>query len=418
MSATTPTAETAPIDVDVLVAGGGLVGLTLAVALGRAGLSVAVVDRLAPDQPLETNFDGRASALSFAVWRMLGALGIAQHIAQAEPILDILVTDADRRRQPSPLSLQFDRDDAGEEALGWMVENRHIRVALDAAAATCPNLHRLAPDAMDGFEVDGPHVTARLASGRAVRARLLVGADGRQSQVREALKIRSYGWPYRQSALVTTVHLGAGHGGTAYEMFLPDGPLAVLPLSEDRANIVWSQHARLAQARAGLAPDALGHDLTQATGGAFGAMSLVAPAHVWPLELRLAAEWVRPRVTLAGDAAHVIHPLAGQGLNLGLKDVAALAEVLVAAARVGEDIGSTLVLDRYAAWRRADTVTLALACEGFTRLFSNEVGPLRMLRTAGLGLVDTIAPARRFFARHAGGAAGDLPRLLRGEALA
>lgn len=418
MSKPTSAAEPALIDVDVLVAGGGLVGLTLAVALGRAGLSVAVVDRLAPDLPLETSFDGRASALSFAVWRMLGALGIAEHVTQAEPILDIVVTDADRHRQPSPLSLHFDRDDAGEEALGWMVENRHIRVALDLAAASCPGLHRLAPDGIAAFEVGGPHVTARLQSGGAVRARLLVGSDGKHSQVREALKIRTYGWPYRQSALVTTVHLEAGHGGTAYEMFLPDGPLAVLPLSEDRANIVWSQDARLARAREAMGAEALGQDLTRATGGAFGVMTVVAPTHVWPLELRLAAEWVRPRVTLAGDAAHVIHPLAGQGLNLGLKDVAALAEVLVTAARVGEDIGSTLVLDRYAAWRRADTVTLALACEGFTRLFSNEFVPLRLLRTAGLGLVDTVAPARRFFARHAGGAAGDLPRLLRGEALA
>lgn len=418
MSDPNPKPKPAAIDVDVLIAGGGLVGLTLGIALGRSGMAVAVVDRLAPDQPLEDTFDGRASALSFAVWRMLGALGIADYVAAAEPIRDILVTDADRRRQPSPLSLHFDRDDAGEEALGWMVENRHTRVALDLAAATCPTLHRLAPDSLSSFEVDGPHVTAQLASGLTVRARLLVGADGKTSQVRETLKIRSYGWPYRQSALVTTVHLANGHGGTACEMFLPDGPLAVLPLSDDRANIVWSQDARLAQARAALAPEALGQDLTQATGGAFGAMHLVAPAHVWPLELRLAAEWVRPRVTLAGDAAHVIHPLAGQGLNLGLKDVAALAEVLVAAERVGEDIGSTLVLDRYAAWRRADTVTLALACEGFTRLFSNEIAPLRMLRTAGLGLVDAAAPARRFFARHAGGAAGDLPRLLRGEALA
>jgi 2-octaprenyl-6-methoxyphenol hydroxylase len=401
----------------VLISGGGLVGLTLALALDQAGLSVVVVDTAAPTTQLAPRHDGRSVALAFAVWRMLGALGVAQRIGAAEPITQILVSDGAVRRATSPLGLHFGEEDLGGEPMGWMVENRHVRLALDSALRARPSITRLAPDTLAGFETGSSSVQATTGSGRRIAARLLVGADGAASAVRTRLNIRSYGWSYGQAALSTTIHLEEGHGGVAHELFLPGGPLALLPLTDSRASIVWSDRAARSRALVSLAPEELGRELTGHLGDGFGAITVLGPTDVWPLKLALAADWTGQRVALAGDAAHVIHPLAGQGLNLGLKDVAALAEVLAAAVAVGEDIGSPLVLERYASWRRADTMTLALACDAFTRLFSNDAGPVRLLRGLGLGLVDRIAPARAFFARHAGGAVGDIPQLLRGKPL-
>jgi 2-octaprenyl-6-methoxyphenol hydroxylase len=407
---------------DVLICGGGLVGLSLALALEQGGLGVAVVDRLPVSERLEPVFDGRASAISWSAWRMLEVLGVSDRIAAAEAITDILVSDArpggSQGISASPLTLHFGKADAGGVPLGWMVENRHTRLALDAEAATRTRLTRYEQDSVVSF-TRSPHcVSARLASGTAIEARLIVGAEGKASPVRDAAGIRTYGWPYRQIAVVATVHLEAGHGGLAHELFLPGGPLALLPLTGNRANIVWSDRSERACAIAALPTADFERELSARLGGRTGQISLEGPVQLWPLRLQLAASFCAERVALCGDAAHVIHPLAGQGLNLGLKDVAALAEVLVEADRLGEDIGSALVLERYARWRRTDTVTLALACEGFTRLFSNDFAPLRLLRTAGMGLVDRIGPLRRMLATQAGGALGDLPRLLRGESLA
>lgn len=406
-----------PPDCDVLVSGGGLAGLTLALALDQAGLSVTVIDTEPPAAQLAPVHDGRSVALASAVWRMLEALDVARRIGAAEPLRQILVSDGNGRSAPSPLALHFGSGDAGGAPMGWLVENRHVRLALDSAVADRPAIVRHAPDAITGFEIDGRAVTARLRGGANVTARLLVAADGARSAVRARLGIRSYGWDYGQSALSTTVGLERGHGGMAQELFLPGGPLALLPLTGGRASIVWSDTRARSQARARLAPAELARQLAGQLGDGFGAISVLGPTDVWPLQLRLAAEWVRPRAALIGDAAHVIHPLAGQGLNLGLKDVAALAEVLMEARRLGEDVGAALVLERYAAWRRADTLTLAMACDGFTRLFSNDSRVLRGLRTAGLAVIDRIGPARAFFVRHAGGGVGDLPRLLQGQPL-
>jgi 2-octaprenyl-6-methoxyphenol hydroxylase len=409
---------------DVLISGGGLVGLSLALALDQGGLRLAVVDKAPASTQLEEAFDGRASAIGFATWRMLGALGVTAHIGEAQPIEDILVSDGRgpggvRKGGPGGLTLHFDRRETGggTEPLGWMIENRRIRLGLDAEAATRPGIDRFAPDEIVTLDIDAKAARATLKSGAHLSAPLIVGADGRGSMARKRAGIRAYGWSYGQTGIVTTVAMARPHQGVAHEYFLPSGPFAILPLTGDRANIVWSERDARAKALAAMAREAFAAELRARFGDFLGDVSVDGPVWTYPLSLELAAEWARPRLALAGDAAHGIHPIAGQGLNLGLKDVAALAETLVEAARLGQDLGDLTVLERYVRWRRADTLTLAVSCDAFVRLFSNDLAPVRALRGLGLGLVDAIGPARRFFASHAGGAVGDLPRLLRGVAL-
>jgi 2-octaprenyl-6-methoxyphenol hydroxylase len=406
---------------DVVIAGGGLVGLSLALALDQGGLRVAVIDPEPPTAQLDAAYDGRASAISFASWRMLQALGVADRITDAGLINEILVTDGRPGTHVVPgrtagLSLHFDARETGDgsEALGRMVENRQMRAALAAELATRINITVITPDTVTCFAAGPAYVTVDTASGQCLSASVLVGADGRGSRVRQAAGIRTYGWGYDQSALVTTVVMDKPHGGVAHELFLPGGPFAILPLSGNRANIVWSENSTRAKALASLPPEAFATELSRRFGDFLGNVRLETPVWTYPLSLQLAADWTRPRLALCGDAAHGIHPIAGQGFNLGLKDVAALAQVLVEAARLGQDIGDPIVLERYASWRRVDTMTLAVSCDAFVRLFSNDLAPVRLARTLGLGIVDAIGPARRFFARHAGGAAGDLPALLQG----
>jgi 2-octaprenyl-6-methoxyphenol hydroxylase len=410
---------------DVAIAGGGLVGLSLALALDQAGISVAVVDPVPPSDQLEAAYDGRSSAIAFATYRMLQALGVAERIGAVQPIDQILVTDGrpdDGLRKPGPslLTLQFDRQELGGDApaLGYMIENRRMRLALDQAVRDRPGILRLAPAAAAATHADAAGAGITLADGRQVAARLLVGADGRGSKVRASAGIRSYGWSYRQTGLVATVALERPHGGVAHEYFLPNGPFAILPLTEDRASLVWTETDATARALHALAPDALGAELMRRFGDFLGAVTVTGPVWTYPLSMELAAEWVRPRLALAGDAAHGVHPIAGQGLNLGLKDVAALAETISDARSLGLDIGDLTVLRGYERWRRFDTMALAAGMDMFVRLFSTDAAPVRALRTLGMGLVDAMGPARRFFMRHAGAATGDLPRLLRGEGLA
>lgn len=415
-----------PTEFDVIVAGGGMTGATLALGLAQGGMNVAVVEAMPLEARVAPEFDGRASAVAYANFRQWRALGVGQALEpDAQAIRSIVVTDGPSpgaaSRAPHPGFLRFEADEiegrGADEPLGWMVENRHLRAALAAALETA-GVTVFAPAAVAGVE-PGPRVAAvRLADGRDLTAPLVVGAEGRASAVRQTAGIGVMGWTYRQSGLVATVALERPHDGTAWQHFMPSGPLAVLPLTGDRASLVWTEEPMRARALAEGSPDAFEAHLARRFGEALGRPRLAGPRFVHPLSLALAHSMTAPRVALAGDAAHAVHPLAGQGLNMGLKDAAALAETVVEAARLGEDWGSAAVLDRYARWRRFDSVTLAAATDAFARFFSHGDPVSRAVRGLGLSLVNRTGPARRFFMREAGGDTGDLPRLLRGEPLA
>ena len=410
---------------DVVIAGAGMVGSTLALACAHAGLRSALIDPLAYDALVAPDFDGRASAIAFASLRQWQVLGAAQSmVAEASPIRSILVTDGRSAGAaggpPAPLWLKFDSDEIAQrgedEPLGWMIENRHIRAALAQAVLDAP-IELIAPAAVAAVETGPGGASVRLADGRIVRAPLIVGADGRGSVVRKAAGVDVVGWTYPQTGVVATVAMAEPHGDVAHEYFLPGGPFAILPLTGNRASLVWTEPARRAAALMSAAPEAFETHLRRRFGEFLGEVRVEGSRFSYPLSLQLASKMIAPRVALVGDAAHAVHPIAGQGLNLGLKDAAALAEVLAHAARLGEDLGSVAVLERYARWRRFDNVMLAAATDLFNRLFSNNFPPLRAARGLGLAAVDAIGPARRFFMREAGGAVGDLPRLLRGEPL-
>jgi 2-octaprenyl-6-methoxyphenol hydroxylase len=275
----------------------------------------------------------------------------------------------------------------------------------------------MAPARVVRADVTAREATVTLQDGRAVTAPLLVGAEGRGSVIRSAAGIGAVGWDYPQTGVVATVRMERPHGGVAHEYFLPGGPFAILPLTDNRASLVWTESSARGEALKAARPEVFEAHLARRFGEFLGELTVEGPIFTYPLSLQLAERFVAPRVALLGDSAHGIHPIAGQGLNLGLKGAAALAEVLVDAIRLGEDIGSEVVLARYAAWRTFDTVTLAVGTDLFVRLFSNDNPLLRLVRGVGMAAVNRIAPARKFFMQEAGGAVGDLPRLLRGEAL-
>jgi len=400
--------------VDVIVGGGGMVGLTLAIALAKGGLQVVVCDPLRPETVLDAAFDGRVSALAYSSVRMFQALGLWQGLEpHAQPINDILVTDAGLDRPASPFSLHFDHREVGVP-LGHIAENRHIRAA--QFAGLCDGVRLIAPAALTALEDAGGGILATLSNGDQIRARLAVAADGRASPMRDAQGIGVVGWSYPQTGIVATVEHEKPHRGVAYEHFLPSGPFAILPLPGRRSSLVWTEDTRIAPSLIAMDEDDFNAELHRRFGAHLGAAHVAGPRWSYPLKFHLARAFVRPRFALAGDSAHGIHPIAGQGLNLGLKDAAALAEVVLDAARLGLDIGALDVLRRYERWRRFDAFTLAAATDGLNRLFSNDIVPLRVARDLGMGVVDRIGPLRRFFMRHAGGEIGKLPRLLKGEA--
>lgn len=409
---------------DVVIAGGGLVGLSLALALESGGLKIAVVDRLSPNEMLDEKYDGRSSAIAYAAMRMLDTLGVKKNIASMGPIDEILVCDGCvgdgvKKGGAIGLSLHFDKGEITEtdEPLGYMVENRHMRVALDKTANQKPNIHRINPNCVIGFEEIGAFVFANLDDGRKIKAKLLVGCDGRGSLIRRYAKIKTNKFGYNQTGIVTSVALEKPHNNVAFEYFLPSGPFAILPLAENRASIVWSEPHNKAIAMSKLSIEDFEIEIQKRFGDFLGKVKICAPIHTYPLTLELASNWYVKRVALCGDAAHGIHPVAGQGFNLGLKDVAALAEIIIENHKFGLDIGDEITLEAYASWRRADTMMVAIACDAFVRLFSNDIPPIRFMRNLGLGIVDKIGPMRRFFARHAGGAIGELPKLLNGRNL-
>jgi 2-octaprenyl-6-methoxyphenol hydroxylase len=416
---------TAAYDADVIIAGAGITGATLGLALASAGLKPLLVDPQPFDVQVAPTFDGRASAIAFSSFRQWRALGVGEALApHAQRIEQILVTDGRRPGASAAAGHSaFLRFDAAEiaarsegEPLGYMLENRRIRAALaDAVAAA--GLTVLAPAAVAKVELGPAAAEVTLADGRRLAAPVIIGAEGRGSVVREAAGIEVSGWSYGQSGVVATVALERDHEGVAYEYFLPSGPFAILPLTGSRASLVWTESTRRGEALRTARSEIFHANLVRRFGDFLGRIETQGPRFVYPLGLQIADQLTAPRAALLGDAAHVIHPIAGQGLNLGLKDVAALAQVLTDAARLGEDIGSAAVLERYARWRRLDNVALALATDAFNRLFSIDSTAIRALRDAGMAAVNRIGPARRFFMHEAGGAQGDLPRLLKGEAL-
>lgn len=410
---------------DIVIAGAGMAGATFALAAAQGGLKVVLVDPQPFDAQVAPSFDGRSTAVAFANFRMLDALGVGEALRPHACRMDhILVTDGRRpgpaSRPTSPAFLRFDADEIGDrtggEPLGYMVENRHIRAAL-AQAVIAAGIEVRAPARVADVTVEPGRARVALADGQTLDAPLVVAAEGRRSAVREAAGIGTVGWDYRQSGVVATVRMARDHGNVAHEYFLPDGPFAILPLTDSRASLVWTESTGRAEALRDASDAAFQAHLMRRFGDFLGAVTVEGPRFVYPLSMALAERLTGPRTALIGDAAHGVHPVAGQGLNMGLKDAAALAEVLVEAVRLGEDIGAETVLDRYARWRRFDNAALAAGFDGFVRLFSNDVAPVRLARDLGMAAVNRIAPLRRAFMHEAGGATGDLPRLLQGRSL-
>lgn len=414
-SAAGPAAPARNLDADILIVGGGLVGGVAAQALAGAGFRVVVVDGADPATATAAGFDGRASAISAASERLLQATGIWPHLAPcASPILDIRVADGG-----SPLFLHYDHADVGAGPLGYLAENRHIRQAILAALADSPDVRLAAPMRVETLSRDSRGVHAGLADGRTVSAKLAIAADGRGSKTRDDAGIQVTHWRYSQEAIVCTVEHERPHGCVAHEHFLPAGPFAILPLRGTperpgcRSSIVWTERADQAKRLIALDDDAFLSELARRFGDFMGEIAVTGPRFCHPLGLQFAATSVAERLVLIGDADHGMHPIAGQGLNMGYRDVAALVDVLSEARRTGLDIGAAAVLERYKRWRRFDNTLMLAVTDGLNRLFSNDVAPLRLARDIGLAAVNRLPPLKRVLMRSAMGLAGDLPSLMR-----
>ena len=402
--------------IEVAVGGAGFAGLALAIALRQAlgdPFAVTVID---PTLAHAQSKDPRASAIAAAARRLFEAIDVWDAVApNAQPILDMVVTDSKLDDAVRPTFLTFGGDVEEGEPFAHMVENRHL---VDALATKARDLGvDLRAGAVSGFENAGNVVDVSLADGEVISARLLVGADGAHSLIRERAGIATHGWNYDQSAIVTTIAHEREHNGRADEHFLPAGPFAILPLTGKRCSIVWTENTREAQRIVALPDDEFHKELEKRFGLQLGDLKVIGPRRAFPLGLFTARTFIGERLALIGDAAHIIHPIAGQGLNMGLRDVAALAEAIADAARLGLDPGGPDVLERYQRWRRFDTMTMGIATDGLNRLFSNHSDVLRLARDIGLGLVERMPALKRMFIREAAGFTGDVPKLLKGEAL-
>ena len=404
---------------DVLIAGGGFAGLALACALRQSlgpSFRVAVADPAFARPPS----DARASAIAAGARRLFETIGVWAAVADdTQPILDMVITDSKLDDAVRPTFLTFGGEIAPGEPFAHMVENTPLLAALVERAAQGGVV--LLPTSLTEFSSRSPsahrRITAELGNGEAHATRLLVAADGAHSRVRAGAGITCTSWAYPQSAIVTTVAHERPHHGRAEEHFLPAGPFAILPLKGLRSSIVWTEEASEAQRIVALPDDAFHAELEARFGLHLGEIVAVGPRRAFPIGLAIARAFVAERVALIGDAAHVIHPIAGQGLNLGLRDAAALAECITDAARLGLDPGGPDVLSRYQRWRRFDTVAMGITTDGLNRLFSNRSDVLRLIRDIGLGMVDRLPRLKDVFIHQAAGLAGEVPKLLRGEAL-
>lgn len=408
--------------VEAIVVGAGMAGMTLGHALASAGIEVAVIDRADPDTMQQAGHDGRTTAIAAGSASVLRGIGIWDGIGvHACPIETIRVSDNN-----SLMFLHFDHQETGDVPLGHIIENRLIRNALFARAADVPNLQVLAPATITGITRSENGVAVELENGDTLRARVVFACDGRGSATRKSAGIKITEWKYNQSSFVCAIAHEASHQNIAHERFLPGGPFALLPMLDlaepvdgltHQSSVVWSESNELVSAIRAMDDATFTTALAQCIGGFLGKIALSSPRWVHPLGLNHAFRYTDQRLALVGDAAHAIHPIAGQGLNMGIRDVAALAELVVDARRLGRDIGDPDILADYERWRRVDNMILTVTTDGLTRLFSNDIAPLRTIRDLGLAAVNATPPARRFFMRHAMGVVGELPRLVRGEAL-
>lgn len=398
---------------DVIIIGGSLIGLTQALALAAHGISSHVIDRADPDAMLAADFDGRTSAISSASMKMLIALGLGDALAgNGCPIEQIWVSDGLK-----PGALDF-VPSAEDDFLGQMFENRFLRRVLFDAAKAHPLIHLHMPMAIETQERSDAGVQVTLTNNMQLAGDLLIVAEGRASATRDAAGIKLAKWDYAHEAMVTVVAHEKSHANIAYEIFYPSGPFAVLPMLDadgrHRSAIVWSVDRADAPAYRKLSPRALAAEIQKAMGGMLGAIEMIAPVSGYPLGFQHALRITDTRMALIGDSAHGIHPIAGQGLNLGLRDVAALAEVLVDGARLGLDYGDAQLLDRYARWRSVDTLLVSLSTDNLNRLFGIPGKTASAVRRFGLSAVQRIKPIKAMFMAEARGEAGDLPKLLQG----
>ena len=398
---------------DVIILGGGLVGLALAAALDSGGLSAIIVDPADPDERLDTAFDGRTSAVSSSSMRMLEATGVADHFpAPGCPIRKIQVADG---LESGGLAFE---PEAGDDPLGHMHENRHLRATLRARAEAGRQLWLLWKSRVADVDRGDHGVVVALEDGRKLCAPLLIAADGRNSPMREAAGIRIARWRYDHSAIVSVLRHERPHDNVAYEIFYPSGPFALLPMTDDdtghRSAIVWSVRKDDAPGLLSLSDEDFAAEARAAMGGFLGTIALAAPRSTYPLGFHHAAQITAHRLALVGDSAHAIHPIAGQGLNLGFRDGAALAQVLVEGARLGLDLGDRQLLDRYQRWRSLDALSVAFATDSLTRIYAIPGRTASAVRRFGMGLIDRIAPVRNRLMWEARGTSGDLPLLLRG----
>lgn len=401
------------VDSDIIIVGGGLNGSLMAIAAANIGFSTIVLDSKDNDASVENRFDGRSYALALSSVRLLKNLNIFEDIIdKSQPILDIKILDGKLVQGPSQFSLHFDNNEIHDGPMGQMVEDRFIRKALFTKINKNEQIDYKFNSKVTEHKKQSGYISVTLDNGKKLDTKLLVGADGRNSELANRAEIKKSGWKYNQSALVCAIEHEADHNGVAWQYFMPSGPLAVLPMTGKRSCIVWTEQNANAKAINLFDETRYTKILAARLGNFLGKFKIIGDRHTYPLELSIADQFIDERLALIGDAAHSVHPIAGQGLNAGFKDVAVLAHIIQDAHHRGEDLGSLGVLKRYEEWRRFDSAQLAYSTDLFNKLFSNENEALRLARNIGLKLLDSIPVAKRNIIKEAAGITGELPRLM------
>ncbi|MGB1361283.1 MAG: UbiH/UbiF/VisC/COQ6 family ubiquinone biosynthesis hydroxylase [Alphaproteobacteria bacterium] len=399
---------------DVIIVGGGLSGLQTAVSLAHYGVSACVIERGSIDSIINDKFDGRTCAIAKASSNLMKKTGVWDKVEKiAEPMWDIDIQDGDLVKGASPFSMHYNCDLVGGEALGYIFENNALRKGLYQRLQELDNAKLY--DGVENFdyEINETQVDFEFNDNK-VSGKLLIACDGKFSKIREQQNIELVKWNYNQTAIVCTVDCEKNHRGTAVELFLPSGPFASLPMNDNKMSIIWSEKTDIVPELMSLNTQDFKNQLKQRFGDWLGDIRVVDDKRFsYPLSLQHAKTYIKPRLALVADSAHSMHPIAGQGFNMGMRDIAALTECLVNAKRQGRDIGDMEVLQQYEQFRYVDNTALVMVCDGLTRLFSNDVGILRLARVAGLGMLDKIRPAKKFFMKHAMGMVGfSIPLLL------